>query len=90
MFKLEALTNNVILKMLPKVTQKGAIILSDKAAEDSDFCEVMDVGGDVHQLQIGDFVLRPNPAEVEWIDSDDNDQVYLIVPESSVSARVRC
>jgi co-chaperonin GroES (HSP10) len=89
MFKLEALNNNVILKLLPKVTQKGSILLSNQAAEDSDFCEVVAVGENVQKLSVGDKVLRPNPAEVEWIDADDNDQCYLITPESSVVARVR-
>jgi co-chaperonin GroES (HSP10) len=89
LFKLEALCNNVILKMLPKITRKGAILLSSKAEEDSDFCEVVDIGPDTMRLEVGQKVLRPNPAEVEYIDEDDGGQVYLIVPESSVSCRVR-
>jgi hypothetical protein len=87
-FKLEAMGNNVILKLRPKVTQKGPIILTEKSAGESDFCDVVEAGPDVTCLKVGDMVLRPNPAEVEWIDETDK-QIYLIVPESSVVVRVR-
>ena len=89
MFNLEAMQDNVILKMRPKVTAKGAIRLSDGAAEESDFCDVVAVGPKCVDLSIGEVVLRPAPADYEYTDDDDHGQLYLIVHEKDVPARVR-
>ena len=89
MFKLEAIGNAVILKLAPKITQKGSIVLTASAAEESDFCEVVDVGPDCKVICAGDSVLRPSPADYEWIDENDSGQVYLIVKEADIMARVR-
>jgi len=87
---LEALRNSVVLKLQPKKTQKNGIRLSDRAAEESDFAEVVSVGPDVNCLHIGDVVLRPAPANYEYIseEGDDRGTIYLISPETDIAARV--
>jgi len=86
---LEPRQDNVVLKMQPKKTMKGSIRLSDGAAEESDFAEVVAIGPFVADLKVGDIVLRPAPADYEWTDEDDNGQLYLIAKETAVPCRVR-
>jgi len=76
------------MKMQPKKTQKGSIRLSDKAAEESDFADVVAVGPDVYGIKIGDTVLRPVPADYEWTDEDDNGQLYLVAKEQDIAVKV--
>jgi co-chaperonin GroES (HSP10) len=77
------------MKMQPKKTQKGSIRLSDGAAEESDFAEIVAAGPDVYNFQIGDVVLRPTPADYEWTDEDDNGQLYLITKDCDIAAKVK-
>ena len=86
--KLLATFNNLVLKPLERKTNKGLIALPDNAQGESDFCEVVSVGTDAEHFDVGDVVLRPSPAEYEYTDEEDNDQLYLIVPETSVVAKV--
>jgi co-chaperonin GroES (HSP10) len=89
--------DNVVLKVLKKERKKGSILMPDTQSDESDFCEVVSVGpevtisnnwdgGPATKLKAGDLVLRPTPAEYEWIDEDDDDQVYLVCPMRSVVA----
>ena len=76
--------------MQEKKTSVGQIRLSDKASVDSDFAEVVSVGPEVHGLHIGDVVLRPNPANYEYVSEEGEDKgaVYLIGPEKDIAAKV--
>ena len=87
--RLQAMGGNLILKPTAKKAYSGSIALPDSAQTVSDFCEVVSVGEYAVSYKVGDVVLRPNPAEVEWTDEEDDDQLYLIVPEASIVAKVR-
>jgi co-chaperonin GroES (HSP10) len=85
MNKLRATFANVVLKLLPKTTHKGSIVLPDASAEDSDWCEVVSVGPQVTEFKVGEHVLRPMP-EYEHHD-EETDEMYLIVVETGIVAR---
>jgi co-chaperonin GroES (HSP10) len=87
---LEALGNYVILKVSPKEKKKGTIHLPDSAVEgNEDFAEVMSVGPLCEGgLMLGDLVLCPECGDIEWTDEDDNDQVYYLIEETAIAARV--
>ena len=87
---LQALRSNVVLRMQAKKTEWNGIRLSDGAAQESDFAEVVSVGPDVLSLQIGDIVLRPAPANYEYTseEGEDKGKIYLISPESDIAAKV--
>lgn len=85
--RLQATPGNIVLKMMPRVNKKGEIFLSDGAAEQGDWCTVVSVGhtDGSSMFRVGDTVLRPDPAEYEWV-NEETDEVFLIVPEMSIAA----
>ena len=83
------LGRNVVMKMWPKKTVKNGIRLSDGAAEESDFADVVAVGPFCEHLEVGDTVLRPTPANYEWTDEDDGNQLYLICEEEAIACKTR-
>jgi co-chaperonin GroES (HSP10) len=87
MTPLEATPGNVVLKVLEKKAYSGSIALPDSAKEDSDWCEIVSIGytDDNTYFTVGDIVLRPDPAEVEYED-DDTGEKFLIVPDTSIVA----
>jgi co-chaperonin GroES (HSP10) len=80
---IEAAPCQIVLKVLEGKSYSGSIALPDSAKEESDFCEV--VSSKSETFLVGDTVLRPDPAEVEYKDEETGD-VYLIVPEASIVA----
>jgi len=84
--QLVATYDNVIMAVLKKERKKGLIALPDSQSDESDFCKVVSVGQEVEGFHVGDIVLRPTPAEYEYIDEGDNNKLYLIVPQRSIVA----
>lgn len=80
---LEAAPCQIVLKVLEGRAYSGSIALPDSAKEESDFCEV--VSSKSETFLVGDVVLRPDPAEIEYKD-EETGIVYLIVPEASIVA----
>ena len=89
--KMEALGTYIILKVSPKAKKKGTIHLPDSAAEgNEDFAEVMSIGPSCEgDLKVGDMVLCPECGDYEWTDEDDEDQLYYLLEENAIPARLK-
>ena len=82
---IKATLSNIVIRPCKKKKRPGAVIVPHED-EISDFCCVVSIGPDVQHLKVGSIVLRPDRADVEWVDEEDNDELYLICDESSIVA----
>jgi co-chaperonin GroES (HSP10) len=88
--KLVATFDNVILRVRPRVSvTRGGLALPDKAREEDDFCEVVDIrpaatlGMDCPIL-VGDLVLRPVGIS-EW-HNEETDETFLVCKVTDIVA----
>lgn len=82
--------DNLILRPLKaEQTSSGGIVLPDKSKNQfGDDAEIVSIGPDVKGLyQIGDAVLRPDPARYE-ITNPQTGEILLIVAEEDLMAKV--
>jgi co-chaperonin GroES (HSP10) len=88
--KLEAMHNFVILKVNEREKKKGTIHLPDSAAQgNEDFAEVVSVGPLCDSVRMGDVVLCPEAGDYEWTDENDDYQLYYMVEEHTIPAKVK-
>jgi len=85
----QAVNEFVVLKPIKAVdVSAGGIVLPDKAKDQfGDDAEVVSVGDLVDVFQVGDIVLRPDPARVEITDPKTG-EVLLIVSDQDLMAKV--
>lgn len=85
----QAVNEYVILKPLKAVdVSAGGIVLPDKSKDQfGDNAEIVSVGEEVDPVfQVGDIVLRPDPARVEITDPKTG-EVFLIVSDEDLMAK---
>ena len=85
----QAVNEYVILRPIKAVdVSAGGIVLPDKSKDQfGDNAEIVSVGNMVDVFQVGDIVLRPDPARMEITDPKTG-EVLLIVSDEDLMARV--
>jgi co-chaperonin GroES (HSP10) len=88
--KLVATFDNVILRVRPKTAvTKGGLALPDKAREEDDFCEIVDISREAvlgmdRPLLVGDLVLRPVGIS-EW-HNEETGETFLVCKATDIVA----
>lgn len=85
----EAVADFVVLKPLKQTEKVGSIVLPDQARKEfGDHAEVISVGSEVRYFEVGDIVLRPDPARIEISNDVSNEVEFMITAEEDIMAKV--